>query len=393
MVDDITEENKKAAGPSETLPRRDTSPPSAQGGGGEPPKGTVIQPRFSGTTGEFFRIWIVNIFLTIITFGIYGAWAKVRTRRYFYAHTKVAGHPFDYLANPVAILKGNLIIGGAAILYSSTNLIHPLLTPVVALTFAAFFPFLIYKSLRFYAHNSAYRNIRFRFHGGLKESYLVYLLIPLTIPFTLGLIFPYWSYRRKAYFYNNVALGSTATTFVGRVAPFYRIYGVATAAVILLAVGGGALLSNIGGAALGPLLKVLNENANGSSGFNATWMLIIGAVAFYLTVLLIMSLIKQYLFVRMTNYCWHHARLGKVLFQSTIRVRTLVWIRVTNILAIIFSLGLMVPWAKIRRTRYILDNLSLLAYCSLDEFTAATAVDESALGEAATDFFDFEIGL
>jgi hypothetical protein len=31
---------------------------------------------FNGNATEYFRIWIVNIFLSIITFGIYSAWAK-----------------------------------------------------------------------------------------------------------------------------------------------------------------------------------------------------------------------------------------------------------------------------------------------------------------------------
>jgi len=38
---------------------------------------------FTGKGGEYFRIWIVNICLTILTLGIYSAWATVRTRRYF----------------------------------------------------------------------------------------------------------------------------------------------------------------------------------------------------------------------------------------------------------------------------------------------------------------------
>ena len=38
---------------------------------------------FTGEGYEFFRIWIVNICLTIITLGIYSALAKVRTNRYF----------------------------------------------------------------------------------------------------------------------------------------------------------------------------------------------------------------------------------------------------------------------------------------------------------------------
>jgi len=33
---------------------------------------------FHGTGREYFKIWIVNLVLTIATLGIYAAWAKVR---------------------------------------------------------------------------------------------------------------------------------------------------------------------------------------------------------------------------------------------------------------------------------------------------------------------------
>ena len=62
--------------------------------------------RFEGDSLEYFRIWIVNIFLTIVTLGIYSAWAKVRTLRYFYGNTWLDNNSFSYLANPLQILKG-----------------------------------------------------------------------------------------------------------------------------------------------------------------------------------------------------------------------------------------------------------------------------------------------
>ena len=39
---------------------------------------------FSGTGGEYFGIWIVNILLSMATLGIYSAWAKVRRMQFFY---------------------------------------------------------------------------------------------------------------------------------------------------------------------------------------------------------------------------------------------------------------------------------------------------------------------
>ena len=42
---------------------------------------------FTGNASEYFGIWIVNLLLSIVTFGIYTAWAKVRRLRYFYGNT------------------------------------------------------------------------------------------------------------------------------------------------------------------------------------------------------------------------------------------------------------------------------------------------------------------
>ncbi|MDR1854861.1 MAG: DUF898 domain-containing protein, partial [Azoarcus sp.] len=44
----------------------------------------VVEHRlqFTGSGGEYFRIWIVNLLLSILTLGIYSAWAKVRREQY-----------------------------------------------------------------------------------------------------------------------------------------------------------------------------------------------------------------------------------------------------------------------------------------------------------------------
>ena len=50
---------------------------------------------FHGQATEYFKIWIVNVLLTVLTLGIYSAWAKVRTMRYFYGHTVLDNSSFD----------------------------------------------------------------------------------------------------------------------------------------------------------------------------------------------------------------------------------------------------------------------------------------------------------
>lgn len=87
-------------------------------GGASPGTATVVPPplsieaqtfQFSGTGGDYFRIWFVNLALSALTLGIYSAWAKVRREQYFHRNTLLAGSGFDYHGNPVAILKGRLI--------------------------------------------------------------------------------------------------------------------------------------------------------------------------------------------------------------------------------------------------------------------------------------------
>src|SRR6478609_4191452 len=72
--------------------------------------GTLERAEFRGNAGEYFGIWIVNILLTIVTFGIYSAWAKVRRMRYFRGNTYLDGHSFDYHARGKQIFLGRLIV-------------------------------------------------------------------------------------------------------------------------------------------------------------------------------------------------------------------------------------------------------------------------------------------
>ncbi len=340
--------------------------------------------QFTGTGQQFFRIWIVNLFLTIITLGIYAAWAKVRTRQYFYSHTSCGGEPFDYLADPMIILRGNLIIGGGFLLYMLTNAFTPLVSSLVALAFALLFPLLVFKSLRFYARNSAYRNIRFHFLGTVGESYITYLLLPFLMPFTLGLIFPYWAYRRKKYFFDNFAFGNQGNAFTATPVDFYRIYLKAFVIIVLPVAVVFVLLVVVGGMAMG-------MNGAAMEGMAGGLVALVGVV--YLGFFLAIIFAQQYVYAKVTNYCWRSSSLGAVNFRSSLDAGRLMWIRVTNIMALVLSAGLLFPWTKVRQSKYILENLTVITSQGLDAFGAGEQDAENALGEAAMDFFDLEVGL
>ena len=61
---------------------------------------------FTGEGWVYFRIWVVNVALTVVTLGIYSAWAKVRMNRYFYGHTQLAGQALSISRSPWLFSRG-----------------------------------------------------------------------------------------------------------------------------------------------------------------------------------------------------------------------------------------------------------------------------------------------
>ena len=141
---------------------------------------------FTGKSLEFFGIWIVNIALTILTLGIYSAWAKVRTNRYFYGNTQVDGSAFEYLAEPKQILKSRVIASLLFAAYYTINNIYPLWGLGIAGFIALLIPAIIVLSMSFRMRNSAYRGITFRFQRDFKGAYLIYGLPVLLFVLLLG---------------------------------------------------------------------------------------------------------------------------------------------------------------------------------------------------------------
>ena len=71
----------------------------------------------------------------------------------------------------------------------------------------------------------------------------------------------------------------------------------------------------------------------------------------------------------------------------------MVKLQIVNLLAIIFSLGLLSPWAKVRRTQYILSNMTVISNGGLEDVVADVHEEQNAVGDAVTDYFNVDFGL
>lgn len=338
---------------------------------------------FTGTAVEYFGIWIVNLLLSIVTLGIYTAWAKVRRLRYFYGNTWLDDHNFEYHARPVQILIGRIIVVAVLLAYFGLTALSPAFT-LLLIPYLIALPWLINKAMAFNARMTSYRNVRLSFAGSYGRAFVVFVLLPLLLPLTLGLLAPVVSRASSRYIGDNLRFGTARFQCDPALGTLYANFGatILFAIVTALAIGMagfgiGSLLGISGLAELADVDTELVELLAAGGIFGA----IIGAyVAVFLAFLFYAAGVR--------NIAFNAAVLdGKHRFASNIGRARYVWILVTNLVATILSIGLLRPWAAVRTWRYLADHTGVEAHGSLDEFVD-TAAPEGRV--AAAEYFDIE---
>ncbi|MBA2549364.1 MAG: DUF898 domain-containing protein [Burkholderiaceae bacterium] len=361
--------------------------------------------RFLGSGSEYFRIWIVNLLLTILTLGIYSAWAKVRRLKYMYRNTQIDGTSFDYHGSPIAILKGRLIALVLLVAYNYSFQLSLTAGLVTIAVLAIIFPWLIRQSLRFRLRYSSYRGIRFRFAGTVGELY--WIAAPLLIailPGVIGMAFvreigeppnwslyamggiltlyfallPYLHFRFKRYQHGNSFFGSTPVSFTATAGDFYAVYGI----VLLIALAIAVIVGAVGFAA--------GYSLWGGDGEAAYVVFMAALLLFYALFLIVFAAF----IVLLQNRIWNNTVLGEVKFRSLARIGPMTRIYFVNIVLLILTLGLFTPFAVIRTFRYRLESVTAVTAAGMDHFLSDVSAEEvNAAGEGAADLFDIDIGL
>jgi len=321
-----------------------------------------IPLQFRGSGSGYFRVWIVNIILTVITLGIYSAWAKVRRKQYFYGNTRIDKAGFEYLADPKKILIGRSVVVVVFFTYSVVSELMPIVGSVLGIAFVVIFPWVVVRSLTFNARNSAIRNIRFDFTGTVAQAAAAYILWPILAVLTLGILSPYTYCRQKRFLVENSRYGRTSFSFSAKPGDYYRIFF----------------------GALGPVLIGVVVAAGAAFIFQPATILVVFVLYLYLF---------AYFSVKTINLLYNASGLGPHRMEASLRIQDYMVLVLVNSLATAFTLGLFHPWAKVRVYRYKVEHLTLIPGGRLDEFVASEQEKVSAFGEEAGDFFDIDIGL
>lgn len=357
---------------------------------------------FSGNAKEYFGIWIVNLLLSIVTLGIYTAWAKVRRLRYFYGNTWLDGHNFEYHAKPKQILIGRIIVFVVLVLVNVISNFYPQFALYVLIPYMLALPWLLNKAVSFNARMTSYRNVHFNFAGSYGSALWVFVVLPLIVPIIgfavigLGLytglinffertllgvlvvifllaqiaIIPYISKKVNEYIGNRTRYGSARFATDMELSALYKNLG-----IILLCVGLPFVLIIVG---------AYNIQASGAVGFLSTGLTQVGI--FILYAVFIGGAVFYAAGVR--NIAFNGTTLDGIhkLKSNLSRLKYTIII-ITNFLAIIVSIGLLRPWTAVRTWRYLADHTALEINGSMDGFIAG---QEDSGNVVAGEYLDIE---
>lgn len=322
-------------------------------GGGAPTPGPdpiPDRPVYSGRLGELYRLFLVNLLLTVVTLGIYRFWAKTRMRQYLWRHIAVRGESLEYTGTGkelfVGFLKAALILAPAFIVLAIIEVVlattWPGLERAIETLRGLIILWLIYvgsfAAWRYRMSRTLWRGIRFRQEGSpWRYGTTGFRLLLLSI-LTLGLYSPFMNARLQSFATNNLSYGSARFTFDGHGRDLFKRFFVA-------------------------------------------WLLFIPTLG--------LSFFWYSAFK--TTYYAAHTRLDGVSFAMPVTGGALFRLIVGNLLLIVISFGLLWPIALGRTIRFTCERLTIAG--DLDFASVSQRPLDAKDREGLASFLDTEIGI
>ncbi len=361
--------------------------------------------RFTGSGSEYFRIWIVNLLLTLVTLTLYWPFARARRMAYFHSNTWVGDSALGFHADPWKMFRGYLLMLVLGGVYGLVSNFVPAFSWLPLLVLALLWPALWRSSLMFRLRNTSWRGVRFDFVGSARDAYRV--MLPLWIPSVLlvamvslaeapgwselgwvnnlltmagvlmvvfMLLFPWLMARMHAYQHSGYVFTAEKTHLpVSSLTGAMVVLGLKAFGLVLLV----SLFMGVGVVVLGSVGPMAG--------------LVVAAGSVYLVFPLVLL---PYWKTRMQNLVWGQTRSRHIALSSVLRFRDMFTLNLANWLLIVVTLGLYWPFAAIHTARLRLEAVSVRIEGDVNTWVAqAPAQRAGVLGDAAGDFFGVDMGL
>jgi hypothetical protein len=141
---------------------------------------SILGLRFTASGSEYFRIWIVNLLLIVVTLGFYLPFAKARRLRYFYANTLVDGQPLAFHGDAWKMFRGYLVMLLLFGAYAGASYFSEWVAFGAFVLLALLWPALWRSSMMFRMANTSWRGLRFGFQGSQAGAYQA--MLPVFLP-------------------------------------------------------------------------------------------------------------------------------------------------------------------------------------------------------------------
>jgi uncharacterized membrane protein YjgN (DUF898 family) len=402
----------------------DAVPTPLDGAGAPSGPSRTLDVRFTGSGSEYFRIWIVNLLLTLVTLTLYWPFARARRIAYFQNNTLVGGDPLGFHADPWRMFRGYLLMLVMGVGYWAISHFMPALAWVPFVAFMVLWPALWRASLQFRLRNTSWRGVRLSFEGDLKSAYVA--MLPFFLPglaavlvmpaleadeafseeatrqaffvfmgvsavFTL--LMPWFWARLKRYQHGGYAFTQERTSLSLGAGSFYllglKLFGLALAVLLGAATLVGIVFALTVG--VGSISNIFSDPGGSGAGLLAMFAMVALVSIFYIGMPIVLL---PYFTSRMQNLLWNRTSSTRIAFNSRLRFWALFKVTVINTLLLVVTLGLYWPFAKVRIARTKLEAMAVDVQGNVDEWVAqAQQRGKGVLGDAAGDFFGIDMGL
>lgn len=303
---------------------------------------------FEGNGSDFFGVIIVNWLLTIITLGFYYPWAKARRLQYLYGETSLEGDAFTFHGTGKEMFKGFLkiivlfiLLGILAYVIVDLSEIGILAPILFYAGIFAILPLAIHGSYRYRMSRTSWRGIRFGYRGDRSELiHNFFKWIFFTI-ITMGIYGPWMAINLRKYLLGNVRFGDAEFDYDGD--------------------GGDYFVMNIKG---------------------------------YFLTLITFGIYFFWWQKDLFEYYVDNLSLSKgneeIKLNSTATGGGFFKLAITNIVLVIFTLGLGYAWVVTRTMNYICDNIEMEGNIDLNTLTQTEENYKDATGEDISDFLDLD---
>ena len=343
---------------------------------------------YEGRAGQIYKIWILNILMTVITLGIYYFWGKTRLRRYQLGSFSLAGDHFEYHGTGGELFKGFLkAVPIMILLFVVPGLVLGEDSPLVLLAIPPIyyiFSIALFSATRYRFSRTTWRGIRAMLGGDtLKYANLSFRRMLLNIV-TLGFAIPHSDIAKHKYIIENTYFGSLKAEYKGSGSV---IFGAYIKSLLLIPV-----FMIIFGIIIGGPLTILLFAIEGGGLHIMPLILVGGYFALIIIMMIAFPIARAFYKAALMQEKMRGIHVAGLRFRCNVTGWGLVRHRFVNGLIIIFTLGLGLPFVIQRNMRFFSRHNFIIGDLETSEIKQAQDQNIRS-GEGIEDFMGVDVGV